>query len=48
MCFRPLLKEKKMDFFKNKWVWIGLAVIIAIGLYSSGVFTPADVPVDAQ
>ena len=37
MCYRPLLKEKKMDFFKNKWVWVGIAV-----------FTPADVPVDAQ
>jgi uncharacterized membrane protein len=36
------------NILKNKWVWIGVAVIVAIGLYSSGVFTPADVPVDAQ
>jgi PiT family inorganic phosphate transporter len=34
------------NILKNKWVWIGVAVIVAIGLYSSGVFTPADVPVD--
>jgi|TARA_B100001287_G_C22224451_1_gene318568 hypothetical protein len=37
-----------MDFFKNKWVWVGVAIIIVVGLYASGVFTPAEVPTDAQ
>ncbi len=37
-----------MDFFKNKWVWVGIAVVVAFALYGSGVFSPADVPVDAS
>mgnify|MGYP003117336640 FL=1 len=31
---------------KNKWLWAAVAVIIVAG-YMSGIFTPADIPVEA-
>mgnify|MGYP001439855376 FL=1 len=33
---------------KNKWVWVGIIVLVAFAIYGSGVLSPADVPVDAQ
>jgi hypothetical protein len=32
---------------KNKWIWAGVVIVIAIVLWQSGIFAPADVPVDA-
>jgi hypothetical protein len=31
---------------KNKWLWAAVAVIVVVA-YMSGVFSPADVPVEA-
>ena len=25
---------------KNKWVWIGVAVVVALALWQSGIFAP--------
>lgn len=31
---------------KNKWLWLAVAAVIIVG-YMSGIFSPADVPVEA-
>ena len=31
---------------KNKWVWLAVAAVVIVG-YMSGIFSPADVPVEA-
>ncbi len=33
---------------KNKWLWAGAVIVVALVLWQMGVFTPAEVPAEAQ
>ena len=33
---------------KNKWLWAGAVVVVALVLWQMGIFSPAEVPADAQ
>ncbi len=33
---------------KNKWLWAGAVIVVALVLWQMGIMTPAEVPADAQ